>query len=182
MKNEKTEKVLVLASENTSIPTWLLDKIGAFEVRVNNIFSLVEENGMNVKIQNEIQQIAIDLEKIRQKTVFPEVLEAIQNIQKIIDIIKNTKEKTAENMQIFPQKSEEIEIKKENYALIKPSENNAHLIEIFEKILKNFDYTISSTRHKRDDSYGDGSFVMKIFRPFIQGLLHEVFMKNNIIV
>lgn len=60
-----------------------------------------------------------------------------------------------------------------------PSEKNLAVIAVFEKILKNFDHGISSTKNK-DESYGDGSFVVKIFRPFIKGILNEVFLKNKI--
>lgn len=56
---------------------------------------------------------------------------------------------------------------------------NREMISWINQILSLFSYRISSTILKTE-SYGDGSFVMKIFRPFLHYVGGEIFEKNLI--
>jgi len=57
---------------------------------------------------------------------------------------------------------------------------NREMISWINQILSLFSYRISSTIRKTE-SYGDGSFVMKIFRPFLHYVGGEIFEKDLIL-
>lgn len=57
---------------------------------------------------------------------------------------------------------------------------NREMISWIDKALRFFSYRISSTILKTE-SYGDGSFVMQIFRPFLYYVSGEIFEKDLIL-
>lgn len=180
---EKAKKEELLAqistpkiSKNTFDPeiTQELDKLSAMMIRVENLEEKIKSGNYLNAYKEEI--ISID-EKLQHFSRTPETIPLIQKTQFIISHLLSEEFHETEN--ILPQKTIQIT---ENSQLNtqEPIETHIENLDFIKKIddLLRINHSISSTKNKTD-SYGDGSFVSKIFRNFLYAI-KNIFEKNEV--
>ena len=158
-------------------------KMQQFQYRLMNI--LKKKNFTN-KTKKEVDDMDKNLQKLLERgsvnenhEVVSAVFDFIESVRKNIREVeqKNTShskvflETNSKSLSIPPAKSILVQ-----QALLK----NREMISWINKALSFFFYRISSTILKTE-SYGDGSFVMQIFRPFLYYVSGEIFEKDLIL-
>ena len=156
-------------------------KMQQFQHRLGNI--LKAENFTN-KTKEEVDNMEQKFQELLERG---EIDENHEGVLVVVDFMKSVRENIREverktsishiSLEEKPSRLTNSDIPSDTLKQMFPK--NREMISWINQILSLFSYRISSTIHKTE-SYGDGSFVMKIFRPFLHYVGGEIFEKNLI--
>lgn len=158
-------------------------KMQQFQYRLMNI--LKKKNFTN-KTKKEVDDMDKNLQKLLERGSVNENHEVVSAVFDFIESVRKNireveREKPSHSKVFLETNSKSLSIPPAKSILVQQAfSKNREMISWIDQALRFFSYRISSTILKTE-SYGDGSFVMQIFRPFLYYVSGEIFEKDLIL-
>ena len=163
--------------------SYIEEKIQQFQ---HHLMNILENKNFTNKTKKEVDDMEQKLKKLLKRGSVDESHEVVSVVFDLIESVRTNireveRKKPSHSQVLLEKNSKSPSIPPAKSILVQQAfSKNREMISWIDQALSFFSYRISSTILKTE-SYGDGSFVMQIFRPFLYYVSGEIFEKDLIL-